>query len=115
MKHHQQGDVILHHINSLPPNLEDEKQPVIQHGEVTGHRHVINAFKHGSEENFGTGGNWQLLTDKSSGLRYLRVGDGGVDVSHEEHKTIHVPPGNYRIGIVREADHIAGVIRQVQD
>jgi hypothetical protein len=43
------------------------------------------------------------------------VVSGNATVSHEEHKTLKVAPGIYRVGKEREKDHFAGVVRKVID
>lgn len=126
-KFFQQGDVLFHQ-SELPNNLEVITSPVIQEGEHTGHAHRIVMFRHG-EEFCGVGQaatmqnkanelyhpNWEMLLDKSTGTRYLKVADEPIEVSHEEHKTISVPPGKYRIEIVREYDHFLEEARKVVD
>ena len=35
-------------------------------------------------------------------IGHIKVGDGGAELKHEEHATITLPPGNYRIRRQRE-------------
>ena len=115
MKQFQQGDVFFH--TTRIPNTTAMKSvisPVIQEGEHTGHAHRIVMFRHGVGSSAAET-NWEMLLDEETRQRYLRIGDPGIDISHEEHKTIHLPPGEYEIGIVREYDHFAEEARFVAD
>lgn len=96
------GDVRLHRIDNLPDGLVPFETNALAEGEVTGHAHRMQ------------GDACQVLVDKKTMTRYLRVTEPS-DLTHEEHHTRTVPPGTYRIGIVREADHIEGVVRRVAD
>ena len=39
----------------------------------------------------------------------------GTDVTHQEHHTVRLPPGQYIRGIVQEWDHFAKKARQLDD
>lgn len=82
----RQGDVIL-----LPvQQIEGKKLPhlTLAAGEVTGHRHAI------------TSGQAELYEDY--GTRYLRVVSETALLTHEEHKAISVPQGDWIVRIQRE-------------
>lgn len=96
------GDVRLFRINELPKNLERFETNALAEGEVTGHAHRME------------GPDAVVFIDQSTKVRYLKV-VAPSNLSHEEHHTRIVPPGIYRIGIVRETDHIERVIRKVAD
>jgi len=118
MKQWQQGDT-LYFTEPIPNSaiIHLCADGVIQWGEVTNHAHRIRMFRHGD-----MGGSlariesktWEMLRDKNSGARYLRVKEP-IEIDHEEHKTIMLPPGEYRIGIIQEYDHFAEEARRVQD
>lgn len=122
MSYLQQGDVLFHPV-TIPneTQLTRELSPVVQHGEHTGHKHQI--WDHGMEVGFFRETempqvhevNWKLFRNPSTGDRYLKVIDKPVDLKHEEHKTISIPPGEYKIGIVREYDHFKEESREVVD
>jgi len=95
------GDVRLFKETMPIDGLVDEKSNIVQHGEATGHAHRLY-------------GNAQLFTHTPTKTRWLRVLEP-TDLLHEEHKALTIPPGEYRIGIVRESDHIDGITRQVRD
>ncbi len=100
--YYQQGDVIITTIENLPPDLEVFKENILAEGEHHNHFHRMQ------------GDNCTVLIDRKTQTRYLRVIEPS-DLTHEEHHTRTVPPGIYRIGIVREADHIEGIVRKVLD
>lgn len=56
-----------------------------------------------------------VQTDDSSGTRFVKVGEGGAELFHEEHRTIKIPPGEYRLDFVQEYDHFLEESRQVID
>ena len=88
MKPMRQGDVIL-----LPiEQIEGQKlyHLVLAEGEVTGHKHRISD------------GEAELYEE--NGTLYLRVVSQIATLSHEEHKAIQIPQGNWQIRIQREYD-----------
>lgn len=93
----RQGDVLIIAADNLPADGlalidRDAGRVVLAYGEVTGHAHAIaepdvELYAH----------------DAGLGDRFLRVlAEGGADVVHEEHGTIHLDPGDYRVRIQRE-------------
>ncbi len=92
---YRQGDVLLVRVADLPNEAgqprDSKGRLVLAEGEATGHAHAIlheGARLHGSE-----------LED-----RFLEVlAEGGVDLVHEEHATIRVPQGVYRV--IRQREH----------
>jgi hypothetical protein len=113
MSYLQQGDVLLH-IEKLPKTATMKvEDPVIEHGEHTGHAHRLS-LDMGYKENPAGSDKWALFKDDKTGERYLKVLEP-TDLTHEEHKTITIPPGEYRVGRVLEYDHFAEEARVVQD
>lgn len=102
MKYLQQGDTLYFPIDALPDDLIDLKSDVVQWGETTHHAHRL----HGED--------FTILQEPKSKQKYLRLINPTM-LKHEEHHDIKLPPGNYRIGIVIETDHMTGVTRQVAD
>lgn len=100
----QQGDVLFARIDSLPKDLSPvarkERGFVLAEGEATGHAHTI-----------------------SDGIRLYQDSTGGLfvhaettaTVVHEEHGPITLEVGFWKIGQVREMDHMADVVRTVTD
>ena len=86
---YRQGDVALVPVAALPENLvevpRDKGRLVLAYGEVTGHAHVIDAPP---EE--------ATLLTTAEGERFLRILVASHLV-HEEHATIAIEPGLYRL------------------
>jgi hypothetical protein len=102
MKSLRQGDVLLLGIDSIPPGVTPV--PIAQHrgrrclmlarGERTGHAHA-------------------LPPDPAIGLFYgehggtvgfLDVRGGGIRLRHEEHRSLPIGPGSYRVIMQRQYD-----------
>ena len=98
---YRQGDVVLVSVEELPAKAlaeAVEDRLVLAHGEVTGHAHVIDptmakAFRLNEE-------------------LYLEVSTGAA-LSHEEHATLQIKPGIYKVVIQRE--YSPEEIRKVAD
>lgn len=109
---YQQGDVVFKS-TIIPKNLHEKiTNPIVQHGEHTGHKHQLQ-FRHEDKRTNGQCNQWEMFKD-NNGERYLKVNEP-TDLTHEEHKTITLPPGEYEIAIVQEYDHFLEEARQVQD
>ena len=99
---YQQGDVLL--ISAVvPAAAKPAGHNILARGEATGHAHRLAEATDG------------LLYEAADGTLYLRVGGAGATITHEEHRAITVPPGDYRVGRVQEYDHFAEEARQVRD
>jgi len=86
---YRQGDVLLKpHPIPIDSKKVIEQPIVLAWGEITGHKHQI--------EEKAT----ELL--EYEGVRYLRVPTEGAKLKHEEHGTIALAPGEYRIVTQRE-------------
>ncbi len=90
----RQGDVIL--ISVTQPVSKGDQQDLgkklphltLAEGEVTGHSHRISE------------GEAQLY--EKDGTLYLRVFSEKATLTHEEHKAIQIPHGNWMVRIQRE-------------
>lgn len=100
----QQGDVLIELVESIPKRAYLVKptkgRHILAEGEATGHAHVIV-----DEE---------LEMFEEYDVLYMNVPKEAT-VTHEEHKPIAVPPGQYRVRKVREYDHFAKESRLVRD
>ena len=90
---YRQGDVLVVAVDGIPkwarPVLRDRGRVVLAYGEATGHAHAIAD----------PGAALLQFEDE----QYLRVtAAAGVGLRHDEHDTIVVPPGNYRVVRQRE-------------
>lgn len=101
-KIYRQGDVLIREIASLPAQQARKKRAdgVLAYGEVTGHAHKIEDAARAE------------VLEVGDGL-YLRVGDAGVRIVHDEHTAIALPAGDYEVTIQREYSPAA--IRNVAD
>jgi len=87
---YRQGDVLIKAIHGLPKQKSVKRENgILAYGEVTGHAHQIED-KAAAE-----------VLEIENGL-YLRVGEDGVRIVHEEHAPITVPAGSYEVIIQRE-------------
>jgi len=92
----RQGDVFLFRVAAAPkamgaPILRESGAVVLAHGEVTGHKHQIFAREA------------ELFALPDTDDRFLRImAASGVALVHEEHTTITLPAGDYRVRIQRE-------------
>lgn len=103
---YRQGDVLIVAVTDLPENLtpvkRDKRGVVLAEGEVTGHAHRIPS-RHAT------------LYRSENEARFLRVmGPAPVALTHEEHTTVEIPPGSYRVTI--HTEYVPGELpRQVAD
>src|SRR5208282_1913896 len=96
-----QGDVLIRRIQSLPKQTAQPRlNGILAYGEVTGHAHKVEDMTRAE------------VLEIESGL-YMRVGEEGVRIVHEEHAPITLPPGNYEVEIQRE--YTPEAIRNVAD
>lgn len=113
MKFYAQGDIIIEEVGDVEVgrsvNVDPDGAVVLARGEVTGHRH---AFYGGGVTMFRDD---VLARDMPSELYigHIKIPAGGADLKHEEHDTIALKSGTYRIRRQREYD--AGEARIVAD
>lgn len=91
------GDISLEPVKELPKGLK-EKDNVLALGEITGHQHVLK-------------GEAKVMID-NNGRQFCDVEQ--ATLVHEEHNTLTVQKGCYRVVRARELD-LAGKVRQVMD
>lgn len=109
---YRQGDVLIERIDSLPAKLapiaREQGRVVLAHGEVTGHTHAITdkgaALFSAPDEKTEAG----LV-----GVTYLEVRDAMAALKHEEHSTIALPRGHYRV--TRQREYSPEALRNVAD
>ena len=87
-KIYRQGDVLIVEVEEIPtkgmaPIPLDKGDNILAYGEVTGHAHRLK-------------GKTSHFQRHTSGARYLTV-PKEAPLTHEEHDTIKLPKGNYRI------------------
>ena len=96
---YQQGDVLLKKVLQVKGKRLNHLTLAV--GEATGHHHTI------------TEGEATLYEE--NGVLYLHVESEKATLTHQEHKSIEIPQGDYQIGIVKEYDHFLEESRRVSD
>ena len=102
----RQGDILVERIAALPsalkPIARESGRVVLAHGEITGHHHSF------TDEHVSL-----FETAAEAGVTFLEVRNAMAALTHQEHATIEVPPGNYRV--TRQREYSPEAIRNVQD
>lgn len=102
---YRQGDVLIERVESIPDTerrIRRKGKIILALGEATGHHHRIEKGKVTAYSN-----------PKSPEVSYLDIANAVALLEHEEHETIALPPGKYRIG--RQREYSPQEIRRVQD
>lgn len=94
---YRQGDVLIVRAGSIPPSAKRLVSNIVERGELTGHAHRMV-------------GDATLLDDRET--MYIQVRSESQLV-HEEHGTITIPEGNYRV--IRQREYDGKEIRYVRD
>ncbi len=109
MNHKQmfrQGDVLIEKIASVPRGAKrkplDNGRIILAYGEATGHAHVVQTDAEAVE----------VFLAELNGETYLSIPQGG-QVVHEEHATITLPPGTFKV--VRQREYTPTAIVNVSD
>lgn len=97
MQYIRQGDIQIIKVNTLPKNIKCLKRKELAYGEVTGHAHRVDVGE---------------LFETKNGELYLKVKEL-TKVSHEEHKSITLLKGIYRI--IQKRQYIPGSWENVRD
>ena len=102
---YRQGDVLIQSIYAMPKQLTpispEKGQLILAHGEVTGHAHAI------------AGQNASLFSTEELGVRFLEVTAAVAALSHDEHSTINIPHGAYKV--TRQREYSPQEVRPVKD
>ena len=96
---YQQGDVVIIKVSEIKGKRLNHL--TLAKGEATGHHHII------------TKGDAELY--EHEGTMFLRVNSEEAILTHQEHNTITIPKGDYKINIVREYDHFVEEAKKVRD
>jgi hypothetical protein len=101
---YRQGDVLVVAVEAIPvaatPVDRDRGRVVLAYGEATGHAHEV------------ADAGALLLAEREE--LFLRVSAvGGVALTHQEHDTIVLPPGEYQV--VRQREYAPEAPRRVAD
>jgi hypothetical protein len=103
-KQYRQGDVLVELIENVPKGAKvvprENGKIVLAHGEATGHAHAIADRR------------CKLVRDED-GVTFLEVKEAMAMLRHEEHATVELPKGNYRV--TRQREYSPEAIRNVAD
>jgi hypothetical protein len=100
---YRQGDVLIERVSKIPSDAKREKAKgriILALGEATGHHHSLAP----------DAADWWKQPD---GTQFLEVGKKPAALTHQEHATIELPPGRYRVG--RQREYTPEAIRNVAD
>jgi hypothetical protein len=97
---YRHGDVLIEQVDALPNQREKVQHTTLAHGEVTGHSHRIQEVADAD------------LYQTSRGL-FLHVRGMSVTVVHQEHDSITLLSGFYRVW--RQREYSPEEIRVVRD
>lgn len=99
------GDIGFILTNEIPKEFKPRESNILAWGEVTGHSHrILPKTKKDIVEIF----------ENEKGELAIKV-NGIAVVTHEEHKTIEIKTGTYKIQREREYDYFSLSTRRVQD
>ena len=100
---YRHGDLRIDHIDSLPKGAELTKENVILAlGEVTGHKHVLQAQKSGIKV---------LHKDGATYFQLMEV----TPLAHEDHKVAEIVPGIYRMTFEVDYNPLKRSLSQAKD
>tara|TARA_R100001594_G_scaffold97288_2_gene131531 strand:- start:4627 stop:5046 length:420 start_codon:yes stop_codon:yes gene_type:complete len=128
---YQQGDVVMFKLNDEDFEKYSNKNkpgdyPIVNYcgntnskailafGEVTGHTHRVEMSEMLKKAEVSLHMNYRGEAGKDVPKSFI-IHDEPVELQHEEHDTITLPPGNYVVNIVREYNPITRRAQYVAD
>lgn len=105
----RQGDILFIPMRDETLNTQGAKvrdNGIIAEGEATGHHHRVAIADMPNAELLELG--WQRDL-------YLRVTGDSISIVHEEHHTVTLPKGDYKVHQAREFDYLGQFSRAVRD
>jgi hypothetical protein len=112
---YRQGDVFIEGVTEIPTTAQKQdvsRNVILAHGEVTGHHHVLSTI---DPTDWWKQGDLSTANDKPAtmnGELFFSLPKTAM-VTHPEHATIELPPGNYRV--TRQREYSPAAIRKVAD
>jgi hypothetical protein len=120
IKYKQQGDVIIQTVTTIPAEATPIEGATLALGEFSGHHHTLfdtaeaDAPKSFNPTQLGALTSVKLFEIAKTGDKFAKI-EETVFLKHQEHKTIRIEPGLYKIGIVKEVDPFSDEVRDVRD
>lgn len=98
------GDLLLTKVETMPngKTIKHDGQYILAEGEMTGHAHRL------------TGDPNQLKVREKRNVTYMSL-TIPMPLTHEEHKTIEIPFGIWKLTFEKEYDYFLEEIKQVED
>lgn len=101
----RQGDVLIMRVTNLPGDAiaqkrDESERIILAHGELTGHAHAIH--DRGAR-----------LLETAARAVFLEITDETASLVHEEHSTVSIPPGIYRV--LKQTEYSPEALRSVAD
>ena len=94
------GDVLIQSVKTIPTSASPLPHATLAHGEVTGHSHRI--AEPADVELF-----------EVNGTLYLRIKAESSSLIHQEHATLNIPKGEYKVW--RQREYTPREIRIIRD
>ena len=85
----------------------------VAHGEATGHTHSFRMSQQAPDVAITAFGGTRTRVGEVP--EFIKITGNFAVIKHEEHNALTIPAGHYKVGIVREFDHISGTARYVVD
>jgi len=101
----RQGDVLIERVECIPNNAvavqSDNERIVLAHGEATGHAHTLSQ----------KGAKLKQVPGETA--TYLEIAEALAEVHHQEHATVSLQRGQWRV--TRQREYGPEAIRNVAD
>ena len=91
------GDLMIIPCDKIPTEAKQLKTNILEHGE-SGHNHTLA----------------NALIYEHKGTKFINA-EQDTELSHEEHKTIPIHKGLYKVNIEQEYDPIQEIVNKVRD
>lgn len=114
-KQYRQGDVLIERVAEIPSTAQKQemsRRVILAHGEVTGHHHVLETDDPADWWKQGEISTANQTPTTLAGELFVSL-PKTASVTHPEHATIELPPGNYRV--TRQREYAPGAVRRVCD
>ena len=85
----------------------------VAHSEATGHTHSFRMSQQAPDVAITAFGGTRTRVGEVP--EFIKITGNFAVIKHEEHNALTIPAGHYKVGIVREFDHISGTARYVVD
>ena len=106
MRIYRHGDILLKQIADIPKNAKLLNTKVLAEGEATGHLHEFM----GKVKIYDI----DSTTSEEITSKFVEILEAS-QLTHPEHKTLIIEPGNYQVIRENEWDYFSEEIRRVQD